>query len=406
MEATGRGAAGRGVTGSRRRPEVVVVHSDQRPPDGWDAAVLLADDEAVPRPGADRWWPRAIRLLTELWSADGLLVVFLPVAAADGAAPRAAADPEAAAGRADLSDLVICWSPATPLAWPPALTEPGRSGCCDTGRLVVGAPMPSAYASEQAWPVPATLAATVRTALDRIGEGAYRTGAEREVPLSIWRTGSFHRWHAAQHAAGNTLLGARLVWSFLVGAGSEPFVFYWALHVRVHIGAEDRVKDNEVVISRPDVSAILLYRRGSSLDETTIVLVREFRSAVSTPDGFGHELPGGSALEPLEPLALAVQEAQEEIGLAIDAARVRAHGSRQLAATVSAHHCHLFSAELTEAELERLRAARHRPYGIVGDTERTWIEIATFGQIRAARLVDWSTLGMIAQVLSCPEPAG
>jgi 8-oxo-dGTP pyrophosphatase MutT (NUDIX family) len=215
------------------------------------------------------------------------------------------------------------------------------------------------------------------------------TTGEREVPLDIWDTDSFQRWYRAQVAAGNTLLAARQVWTF--GVGAVPF--YWALHVRVHVRVEDRVKSNEVVISRPDISAMLLYQRGPTLDDTTIVLVREFRSPASTPDGFVHELPSGSGTT----MGDAVRETEEETGLVIDAGRVRAYGSRQLAATMSAHHGHLFAAEISGDELARLRALSDPRRN--GDTEQTWPEIATLREIFQAQLVDWSTLGMIAQVV-------
>ena len=65
---------------------------------------------------------------------------------------------------------------------------------------------------------------------------------------------------------------------------------------------------------------------------------------------------------------------------------------------MSAHHAYLFAAEITDGELARLHATRSTPHG-VGDTERTWIEITTFGEIRRSRLVDWATLGMIAEIL-------
>jgi hypothetical protein len=67
---------------------------------------------------------------------------------------------------------------------------------------------------------------------------------------------------------------------------------------------------------------------------------------------------------------------------------------------MSAHQAHLFSAEITERELAWLRAANDRPHGAAADSERTWIEIATFREIRTGRLVDWATLGMITEVLS------
>ena len=163
--------------------------------------------------------------------------------------------------------------------------------------------------------------------------------------------------------------------------------------------AEDRVKTNEVVISRPDISVLALYQRGATIDDTAIVLVREFRSPASTPDGLVHELPGGSGTAEAGALDQAVRETEEETGLAIDVRRIRAHGSRQLAATVSAHHAHLFAAEITGDELARLRATQSTPHGAADDTEQTWTEITTFGEIRENRLVDWATIGMIAEVV-------
>lgn len=89
-----------------------------------------------------------------------------------------------------------------------------------------------------------------------------------------------------------------------------------------------------------------------------------------------------------------------ELSRAAELADEHVRGSRQVAATLSAHHAHLFAAEITDDELARLQAeqAQPGPYG-AGGSERTWPEIATFGEIRAKRLVDWSTLGMIADVL-------
>ncbi|TDB90723.1 hypothetical protein [Actinomadura sp. 7K534] len=240
-----------------------------------------------------------------------------------------------------------------------------------------------------------------RSAFASIETGSNRVGPERQVPLSVWRTREFQRWYGTQRAAGNSLLSARLVWTFPGETGCGA-VFFWALHVRMFVAAERRVKENEVVISRPDISVAALYRRGVSLEDTTVVLVREFRSPASTPDGYVHELPGGSGADTTQPLFLAAQEVVEETGLAIEVSRLRAHGSRQVSATVTAHHAHLFSAEITEDELARLRTVCGRPQGVLRDSERTWVEIATYREILTRRLVDWATLGMIAEALSAP----
>jgi hypothetical protein len=274
----------------------------------------------------------------------------------------------------------------------------------DNHRAVHGTPSESAlrsylvrYAGKRAISTASSLADLVNTALDKIGTGARRAAGEREVPLTVWQTDSFQRWYSAQTAAGNTLLGARQVWTFSAGP-RQRFLLYWALHVRMYVRAEDRVKSNEVVISRPDISVMALYQPGATIDETIVVLVREFRSPASTPDGLVHELPSGSATAETGALDQAVRETEEETGLTIDVQRIRALGNRQLAATVSAHHAHLFAAEITNEELAWLRASQATPHGH-GDTERTWPEITTFGELRKHRLVDWATLGMIAEAV-------
>jgi 8-oxo-dGTP pyrophosphatase MutT (NUDIX family) len=377
--------------------ETVVVHPGETPPADWDASVFLG----CPGPQRDEdasWRSRAARLLADHWrGSGGRLVIFCP----DSKADRASWEQRSLA----LTDFVVLWMPGARAALPAFATGAGLDAWHDSGRLVLGAPADAPYADRlrhhadhHGLPIATSLTATVTAALAEIGTGARRAGGEREVPLPIWRTGSFQRWHGAQSAAGNTLLGAAVAWTFRVGPG-RGVVFYWALRVRVHVAAEDRVKDNEVVLSRPDISVVALYRRGRSLDDTTVVLVREFRSPASTPDGSVHELPGGSGLEPATPLSQAAGEVEEETGLAVDVGRIRAHGSRQLAATMSAHHAHLFSAEITEEELSRLRAERGRPHGVAGDSERTWVEVATFHEIRTGRLVDWATLGMLTEAL-------
>jgi 8-oxo-dGTP pyrophosphatase MutT (NUDIX family) len=377
--------------------ETLVVYFDDEPPAAWDASVFLAG----PAPAAS-WRSQAVELLTRRWDAGGRLVVFLPESRAGARVDRLEWEERALT----LADVMIVWVLCTTDAPSAATIGMGPGAWYDSGRLVLGAPSDTPkhhellrQADRHGIPVATTVAGVVEAALRDIGSGAPRAGGEREVPLPIWRTGSFQRWYTTQRAAGNTLLGARVVWTFRVGPGRR-FVFYWALHVRVHVAAEHRVKDNEVVLSRPDISVVALYRRGRSLDDTTVVLVREFRSPASTPDGTVHELPGGSGLEPATPLSRAADEVEEETGLAIDVGRIRTHGSRQLAATVSAHHAHLFSAEITDDELDRLRADRGRPHGVVGDTERTWVEVTTFREIRTGDLVDWATLGMIAEALS------
>lgn len=384
--------------------EVVVVYAGEPPPSEWDASVFLAGP--VPREqGVPSWHPEAIRLLRRGWARPGRLVVFAPE-------PREGVVVEGIdtigweERGLSRSDVILFWIPRD-MATMPALTtniEWGRWHA--SGRAVLGVPPGSAnndypldQARSNAVPAADTLEATVGHALDLIGTGARRSGGEREVPLMVWNTPSFQRWYSAQRGAGNTLVDARLEWTFRVGDG-RPFVLYWAVHVQVHIASEDRLKSNEVVISRPDASHVVLYRTAPEGDDTVIVLVREFRSPASSPDAFVHELPGGSGMRSVPPQQQAIEEVREETGLVLGADRLRYHGSRQVAATVTAHHTHLFSAEITEAELRELRSLQDRPHDDGLGSERTWIEISTYKELRADPGPDWATLGMIAQALA------
>ncbi|MEU5879804.1 nucleoside 2-deoxyribosyltransferase domain-containing protein [Spirillospora sp. NPDC047279] len=379
--------------------EVSVVCTHEEPPGEWHAAVFLAGP--TPRtPGGPSWRPEALRELREQWTGGGRLVVFVPE-------DRDGVYKGDYVGQVDweerclnLADEVIFYVPRE-LETMPAFTTNVEWGVWhDSGRAVFGAP-PDApkneylrhYAAKLGVPMATDLAGTVAAALARIGSGGLREGGEREVPLLIWRTETFQRWYAAQRGAGNTLLGARVHWRI----GRQ-----WGLHVQVHVAAEDRVKGNEVVIARPDISTVVLYRPAPALDDTLVVLVREFRSPATTSDGFVHELPGGAG--EAGPLARAVTEVAEETGLRLAPARLRAHGDRQVNATMSAHRAHVYSAEITDAEVARLRETGRR--GVAADGERTYVEIATFGEIRRRDLVDWGTLGMIAQVLAATGDVG
>jgi len=238
-------------------------------------------------------------------------------------------------------------------------------------------------------------------AIEQLGNGADRTGGECCVPLYLWNTPSFQGWYQAQKKAGNRLDGGRVVWT---GPAGKRKPFFWAFHANVHVTSEGRNKTNEIVVARPDVSQVVLFRPGTPGDfEDEIILVKEFRSPGRTADGFIRELPGGSSPNPeADALRVAVSEVQEEVGLTLDAARFKAHGGAQLAGTFSAHKSHLFSVVLTEEEIAWAKSQA----GVVrGDNdgtetgEKTYVEVATYRQLLKGDVVDWSTLGMISRVL-------
>jgi ADP-ribose pyrophosphatase YjhB (NUDIX family) len=397
--------------------EIIVCHAQQQHPQWWDAALFLAGP--TPRdPAVASWRPEALNLLRQRWPGGreraGRLVVFVPEAPGGGLAGTWSAQVAWEDESLHRADAIAFWVPREPTTLPGFTTNVEWGRWENSGKVVFGAPGGAPhtkylrhYADQHAGRSADSLAATLDHALALLDPGrpadaerrgsSRRAGGERDVPLHVWRTGAFQGWYLAQRAAGNELRSARQIWP------GGP-AFFWALRVAVWVAAENRVKDNEIVLSRPDVVSVALHGAAPSLPDTPVVLVREFRAPARTPDGYLRELPGGSGAAGAGARDLAVAEVREETGLILAPDRLRAHSARQVAGTVSAHHAELFTVALTDDELARLRAdaAAGRAHGVAADTERTFVEVRTLGEILAARDVDWVTLGQLAQALLDP----
>jgi 8-oxo-dGTP pyrophosphatase MutT (NUDIX family) len=280
-----------------------------------------------------------------------------------------------------------------------------------SGKIVFGAPPKATkngylkhYAEAYNVPVSESLVATLDDALEMLEDGAEREGGERFVPLFIWKQDSFQSWYKAQKEAGNRLDDARLLYTFRPRFRS--FVFLWVLKVKVWIESEGRHKDNEIVLSRPDISSVLMYSdtdspQGDGIVDYEVVLVKEFRSPASTEDGFIRELPGGSSVKKDEDAKeVAAEEVHEETGFYLDPDRLEEVTSRQLAGTFSAHKSHLFKVYLTNEEMKWFKSQDGIAYGNEKDSERTFIEVHNVYDLVQNNLVDWSTLGMILSVLA------
>lgn len=381
-----------------------VVYVGQEFPTSFTKAIMLVGP--TPRsPEVPSWRPEAVRILEKI-GYDG--VVFVPER--EDTTWRHSYDDqiETEERMLHMADCIVCWIPRD-MATMPALTTNDEYGCWKySGKVVFGAPRTATsvryqqyYAQKLHIPAHDTLEATLAGAVERLGAGALRTGGECQVPLYIWQTASFQQWYANLCAVGNRLDGARVEWTFRVGK-NRSLVFFWALHVDVYIASEGRHKTNEVVIARPDIAAVLVYRRGETLADTDVVLIKEFRSPVFNNQGFVYEIPGGSSFKPGGDMQqLAADECREETGLHIDASRLWREDTRQLVATFSAHQAHLFSVELTTEEMSELRRTAGVPHGVEADTERTYVEVKTLREImRRDSGIDWSMLGMILSVLS------
>ena len=308
------------------------------------------------------------------------------------------------------ADIIVFWVPRNLETMPAFTTNVEWGTWADSGKVVFGAP-PEApknkylklMAEKYSVPQFETLEETLACAVNYLGKGAERTGGECKVPLYIWETESFQAWYKNLLKAGNQLKDAGVLWTDRRGPKKDS-IFAWGMEAKIYIASENRYKTNDIVITRRDISSVVLWKKDRfNLLNSGIVLVKEFRSPGRTSDGFIHELPGGSAFKNnVEPVILAAEEIFEETGLYFEPSRLKPHGSRQLAGTFSAHHAHLFSINLTELELAwyKKRAELKEPLGKENDSERTYIEVKTLREILSEKLADWSTLGMIMQVIS------
>lgn len=238
----------------------------------------------------------------------------------------------------------------------------------------------------------------VQSVVKHLGKGSKRQNGEVNVPLFIWNTEQFQQWYSNVKQNGNRLDDAK-VQHFL--KFKNGFVFSFVLWVNVWIESEQRNKDNEFIFSRKDISCIMPYYKAPS-GETFVVLVKEFRSSCKNVAGLVYELPGGSSMKPnVDPRSNAQHELQEETGIFVaDESRFKFEGTKQICATLSTHSSWLYSVELSASEfLKALETAKKQTtFGVVEDTEKTYIEIMPVSKIMEYPL-DFSMVGMILGTL-------
>lgn len=386
-----------------------LIYTLEPPPRVGFSSIFLAGPS--PRDGAPgSWRPEALEYLRARGYAGH---VYVPETRDGSPAPYAdqVAWEEMALNRAD---VILFWVPRDMDKMPGLTTNDEWGTWKGSGKVVWGCP-PDApktryqlhHARKLLVPTSSTLKSTVESALNRLlqlGAPAPRTGAELEVPAHVWSTASFQSWYENLKAAGNRLDGARVEYTFRVGPGRR-FIFLWCLWARVWIAAEGRHKENEIVLGRPDVSTVVLHGptrnpAGRQLRDVRVALVREFRTLVSNLRGRVAELPGGSSKASAgtrTALETAAEEVAEETGFHLDPTRLRYVGSRQIAPTLSSHCSHLYAAELTEDEMDRLEleASKGEARGVEEDTERTYLEVITLEELLGRDDVGWESVGQI-----------
>ena len=400
-----------------------IVYTGESAPLSVTKSIFLAGPS--PRKETDaNWRAEAFELLEQL-GFDG--VVYAPIFR-DGVTPAGLKEglKDAYAGQVDWEtqylnacDIIVFWVPRDLKTLPAFTTNVEFGMWLMSGKIVLGYPDTAEkmqYLDFQGRlegvPVLDNLSDTLAEAMARIGPGATRIGGERDIPIHLWKKPEFQTWYLNQKGAGNRLDGATVDWSFRIGK-NKGLVFLYALHVNVWIASENRNKTNEILILRPNVSSIVAYcpptgTAARTLEEvygTEIVIVREFRAPVNNAEAMVYEVPGGSSAKPGEhPLVVASEEMREETGLSISADRFQYLGTRQLAATLTAYQSNVYAVQLTPEEILDLKWEAGKAHGNHEDTEYTFVEILTVGEILKGSLVDWSNVGMILSSLLGREP--
>jgi ADP-ribose pyrophosphatase YjhB (NUDIX family) len=377
---------------------IIVRPPNGVPPTTFSSSLFLAGPS--PRTaGVPDWRQEALTILAELgW--DGVVFVPLPETITDTVNYDNQVEWEQK--MMGMSDMIVFWIPRDLEKLPGFTTNVEFGMWMKSGKVVLGFP-PKApkmryletLGGWEGMPVFNTLADTLFNAVYSVGLGAERIGGEREVPLQIWNLPAFQGWLTAQKKAGNRLDGAKTIMTF---RPNKKRLFLFALHVDVFVESENRSKNNEIVIFRPDISTIVAWSKpvsGMSVLDIKVVIVKEFRSPASVGDCFIREVPGGSSIKTgEEPTVVAAHELEEETGLAIDANRLVPIGSRQVAGTLAAHRAHAYAVELDSGEMDAL-AADMSVHGVEEDTERTFVEVRTVRELLQEPLTDWANLGMI-----------
>lgn len=209
----------------------------------------------------------------------------------------------------------------------------------------------------------------------------------------IHKTKEYQNWKQNQVKNNNQILNEEELYSFYIK--NKPF--FWVVKEEIYIDNENRVKDNEFIVSRSDICSCVIYCK----ETNEIVLVKEFRSPVNNGTNYIYELPGGSSFSEKDNINIIISELQEEIGLIVGEDRLQYISSRQLMGTLAIHKCHLYKLELTMEEMNALKANTHnKTFGVKEDTELTYVEIVDLSFILQNNLLDYSNIGMIYEAIS------
>lgn len=296
----------------------------------------------------------------------------------------------------DCCDLIIFWIPRDVKNGITGLATNVEFGLyANSNKLIVGAPNEEKYiencCKEHNIPYFTTLDDLLDKALAILQYNKFRNEIECTIPQFIWENKEFQKWYLQQKEVGNKLLSLKCLYSFVMPKAKK--LFLWICYAKIYIAAENRIKENEFVISRTDMVATVIHYKDN------VVLIKEFRTPCCNNECYVYELPGGSSvtLDNLETdnIYVARNEIIEETGLTIPYERFKLINTRQSMATLSAHHITAYEVELTKEEFNIIKKNENKTYGVSEDSELTYIIIKPLKEIIDNSLVDWTNLGII-----------
>lgn len=303
----------------------------------------------------------------------------------------------------DIADKIVFWVPRNIEGGMPAFTTNIEFGeDLHSNKIIYGRPSNAEkcrYLDNRMETLKLPIFTDLNVMLDytvkKLGSGSLRVNGEIFVPLFIWETSHFQSWYQSMKKAGNHIISAKVLHSHKI----KDSLFSFALAVSVFISSEQRIKDNEILFSRPDISSVVATYKDN--DKTYIAFVEEFRSCVSNAVGKVLELPSGSTLNVnVSPGVTAQQEFFEETGLYVqDISRFHLCDTKQLASTFATYKNHVFKIELTEKEFRLLRDFESKKI-VHGDSkeEQTTVKILELQDVYSSHC-DLSTLGAISLAL-------
>ena len=386
----------------RKSSGISIIYAGEDLPKNITKSIFLAGPTPRSKDNVS-WRKEAIELFKKL-GYDG--TIFIPEAREGKNYPEYNKQIEWEQQMLDACDCILFWIPRNMKTLPALTTNIEWGKYQNSAKVVVGFPEDSEhnryikYECEKLQiDVNNSLEDTIESAIRFVGNGAYRENGECYIPLNIWSTDMFQKWYSEQKNVGNILESARVNYIFKMPKAQK--VFLWILYVKIFIKNENRYKENEFVVSRTDISSIVMYKKDEKdILNSDIILIKEFRSPGSTHDGYVHELPGGSSIDEKDNIDVISDEVFEEVGVRFDNSRFKFEESRQIMATLCSHKCHLYSIELTDNEFELIKNESKNIHGVKEDSELTYIEIKKIKEIINDNLVDWSNIGYILYVLN------